>query len=47
MPAVRSGSPLVLRLVLVLPFHPFTLFAAGISAGCALIGASTDMAKFI
>jgi hypothetical protein len=32
---------------LVLPFHPFTLFTAGISAGWALIEASTDMAKFI
>jgi type IV secretory pathway component VirB8 len=37
----------VLHLVLLLPFQPFTLFAVGISAGCALIEASTDLTKFI
>src|SRR5829696_6408304 len=43
----RRRCAAVLHLVLVLPFHPFTLFTAGIFAGCALIGASADMAKFV
>jgi hypothetical protein len=34
-------------LVLVLPFQPVTLFAAGFSAGCAFIEVLTHMAKFI
>jgi hypothetical protein len=44
---VPRGAQAVLRFVLVLPFHPFTLSAVGFSAGCALIEASTHMAKFI
>jgi hypothetical protein len=41
-PAVRSSSPFSLGFAI-----PFTLFTAGIFAGCALIGASADMAKFV
>jgi hypothetical protein len=43
MPAVPSRSPFGLGFAIT-PLHAF---AAGISAGCALIRAQTDMVKFI
>jgi hypothetical protein len=43
MPAVHNCSPFSLGFAI----PPLHAFHGGIFAGCALIGASTDMAKFI
>jgi hypothetical protein len=43
MPAVRNSSPFSLGFAI----PPLHAFHGGIFAGCALIGASTDMARFI